>query len=96
MKSLYYQVDAEHLQTDLAAWVRRTTELVLAPAVDHLPYLLSPTRLPERTVIQIVMFHDHPLGEEEKYGLFKQNILNQLVRYSLSLSGQSGLIITDK
>lgn len=59
--------------------MRRSVELLVTPAVDHLPYLLSPTREPETIVIHLVMFHDHPVGEIEKYGMFQQDIISKTV-----------------
>ena len=66
--------------TDLAAWIRRSVELLLCPAVDHLPFLLSPTRDPEPITVQLVIFHDHPINEPEKYGMFQTSKLTKLVR----------------
>lgn len=72
--------------SDVAAWIRRSVELLVAPAVDHLPFLLSPSRDPETIVVHLVMFHDHPVGEIEKYGMFKQEVLSEFVSFLFLVS----------
>jgi len=72
--------ETKQLATDLVGWIRRSVELLLCPAVDHFPYLLSLTRPPAPTVIKLIIFHDHEVGEIEKYGLFSTRLLESAIQ----------------
>ena len=54
------------LMIDLASWVRRSVELVVCPAVDHLPFLLSPSRDPDHIHIQLIRITDNSPNEKSE------------------------------